>query len=167
MERAREKIPRLDGEARGGGGGGGGGCTTKDGEKRSLFYSGGARPAIWSYKINHSSSPAVGATRQINRSSASYELTRNFNPTSPTSLILSLSISLSFFLAVRRRSLSRLLSSFRIREINPSRDTLTRSCARRSERERIKKDEGPRKVAHNAPHCAYVARFLPFEDVSH
>lgn len=92
MERAREKIPRLDGEARGGEGGG---CTTKDGEKRSLFYSGGARPAIWSYKINHSSSPAVGATRQINRSSASYELTRNFNPTSylarPFSLYLSLS----------------------------------------------------------------------------
>lgn len=28
----------------------------KEGEKRSLSYSGGARTAIWSYKINHSSS---------------------------------------------------------------------------------------------------------------
>lgn len=101
----------MDGE-----GGGGGGCTTKDGEKRSLFYSGGARPAIWSYKINHSSSPAVGATRQINRSSLLMSLLAT-SILPPTSIVHP-----SSFLSLPDTSrISRLPLSFRIHEINPLR----------------------------------------------
>lgn len=37
-------------------------------EKRSLFYSGGARPAIWSYKINHSSLRSRGRRDVSNKS---------------------------------------------------------------------------------------------------
>lgn len=78
----RRRTRRRRGEAVGGGGG----CTTKEGEKRSLFYSGGARPAIWSYKINHSSSRAVGAMCQINRRPLLTSLLAI--PAPPTSIIL-------------------------------------------------------------------------------
>lgn len=136
VERARGRIPRLDD-----GGVEGGGCTTKDGEKRSLFYSGGARPAIWSYKINHSSSPAVGATRQINRSSLLMSLlaTSILPPTSIVlPVVLSLSLSIQHFPNLSSPSLVS-------HSWNKSfAGTLTRYRARWSEREKIErtKDRG-------------------------
>jgi len=135
-------------------GGEGGGCTTKDGEKRSLFYSGRARPAIWSYKINHSSLPAVGATRQINRSLLL------------TNLLAILIISPTWIFSFSRSRysisfwyLSSLLFVSYSEKINPL-WILWRT--KRSEQERIKRTKDW-DTQCTAMYILYVAWFLSFD----
>lgn len=131
-------------------------CITKEGEKRSLFYSGGARPAIWSYKINHSRSLAVGAMCQINRSSLLTSLLATLL-LPPTSIIRP---PISLFLSLIVFRISRLARSSRIHEINPLR-VLWRASARKEE-----ECGRERRAKKTATQCAALyIRILLFEDL--
>lgn len=109
--------------------------------------------AIWSYKINHSSSPAVGATRQINRSSLLMSLLAT-SILPPTSIVHP--SSLLFLSPLDTSRISRLLLSFRIHEINPLRVLWRGPAQGEASKRENRKDEGPKKVARTQCTAVYI-----------